>query len=224
VSTTKTTTAGSKSASDAQQKILTALRELGKASAQQISEHAKLAYSTTTAKLRSLEAAGLARRERHPDGATIWQPADPDTGPTAEQPAPEVTTTSTDTPSTGTGTGTGKPSSKRNRPSGSKLKDETDSGGRTAASGTGPDRTRSDADDAGDGAGDGQRARRPKGALRAEVLAVLQDHPDTAFKVSQVCKHLPGASAGAIANALDKLVADGTAKQVADKPATYQAE
>jgi hypothetical protein len=39
-----------------------------------------------------------------------------------------------------------------------------------------------------------------------------------------VCKQLPGASAGAIANALDKLVADGTAKQVADKPATYQAE
>jgi hypothetical protein len=39
-----------------------------------------------------------------------------------------------------------------------------------------------------------------------------------------VCKHLPGASAGAIANALDKLVADGTARQVADKPATYQAE
>lgn len=48
--------------------------------------------------------------------------------------------------------------------------------------------------------------------------------PDATFKVSQVCKHLPGASAGAIANALDKLVADGTAKQVADKPATYQAE
>jgi hypothetical protein len=53
---------------------------------------------------------------------------------------------------------------------------------------------------------------------------VLQDHPDQRFKVSQVCKHLPGASAGAIANALDKLVAQGTARQVTDKPATYQTE
>ena len=53
---------------------------------------------------------------------------------------------------------------------------------------------------------------------------MLQDHPDATFKVSQVCKQLPGASAGAIANALDKLVADGTARQVTDKPATYQAE
>jgi hypothetical protein len=222
---TTNTIAGAKSASDAQQKILTALRELGKASAQQISEHAKLAYSTTTAKLRSLEATGLAHRERHPDGATIWQPADPATGTAVEQPAPEITTTQ-ETPSTAKS----KPSSKRNRPSGSKPKDKADSDQRTAASDPGPDRTRSDADDAddagdaGDGAGDGQRARRPKGALRAEVLAVLQDHPDATFKVSQVCKHLPGASAGAIANALDKLVAEGTAKQVADKPATYQAE
>jgi hypothetical protein len=218
VSTTNTT-AGAKSASDAQQKILTALRDLGKASAQQISGHAKLAYSTTTAKLRSLEAAGLARRERHPDGATMWQSADADAGTAGEEPAPEITTTQ-ETPSTAKS----RPSSKRNRPSGSKPKDKTASDQRTAASATGPDRTRSDADAAGDGAGDGQRARRPKGALRGEVLAVLQDHPDATFKVSQVCKHLPGASAGAIANALDKLVADGTAKQVADKPATYQAE
>jgi hypothetical protein len=221
VSTTKTTTAGRKPASDAQEEILTALRELGKASAQQISEHAQLAYSTTTAKLRSLEAAGLARRERHPDGATIWQPADPTAGTTADEPAPEVTTTSTGAP----GTGDSKPSSEHIRPFDSKPKDKAAPGKRTAASQAGPDQTRSDGD--GNGAGEpasGQRARRPKGALRAEVLAVLQDHPDATFKVSQVCKQLPGASAGAIANALDKLVADGTAKQVADKPATYQAE
>jgi hypothetical protein len=201
VSTTKTT-AGTTSASGAQEKILTALRELDKASAQQISEHARLAYSTTTAKLRSLETAGQARRERQPDGATIWRPADLTAGTTAEKP-PKATATGTGTPHAGKS----RRSSRRTRPSDLRPKDN-------------PDRTRSDAD----GAGDGRRARRPKGALRAQVLAVLQDHSDTTFKVSQVCKQLPGASAGAIANALDKLVADGTAKQVADKPATYQAE
>jgi hypothetical protein len=222
VSTTRTT-AGTKSASDAQQKILTALRELGIASAQQVSEHAKLAYSTTTAKLRSLETAGLARRERHPDGATIWQPADAvAAGTTAEEPAPDTTTTKTGIPDTGKS----KPSSKRIRQSGARPKDQPAPDEPAAPADAGPDRTRSDADtdSAGAGDGDGKRARRAKGALRAEALAVLQDHPDTAFKVSQVCRHLPGASAGAIANALDKLVADGTAKQIADKPATYQAE
>jgi hypothetical protein len=216
VSTTKTA-AGREPASDARQKILTALRKLGKASAVQISEHTKLAYSTTTAKLRSLEAAGQARRERQPDGATIWQPADLAAGTTAEEP-PDTTTARTGTPNAGKN----KPSSRRTRPSGARPKDQPVSGERTAPSGAGPGRARSDA--AAGAAGDGQRARRPKGALRAEVLAVLQDHPDSTFKVSQVCKHLPGASAGAIANALDKLVADGTARQVADKPATYQAE
>jgi hypothetical protein len=213
VNTTKTT-AGRASASDAQQKILTALRKLGKASAVQISEHTKLAYSTTTAKLRSLEAAGQARRQRQPDGATIWQPADLAAGTTAQKP-PDTTTTKTGTPNAGKN----KPSSRRTRPSAARPKDQPVSGERTAASAAGPGRARSDA-----GAGDAQRARRPKGALRAEVLAVLQNLPDSTFKVSQVCKHLPGASAGAIANALDKLVADGTARQVADKPATYQAE
>jgi hypothetical protein len=214
VNTTKTT-AGRASASDARQKILTALRELDQASAVQISEHAKLAYSTTTAGLRSLEAAGQARRERQPDGATIWQPAGLAAGTTAQKP-PDTTTARTGIPNAGKN----KPSSRRTRPSGARTKDKAASGERTAPSGAGPGRARSDAG----AAGDAQRARRPKGALRAEVLAVLQDHPDSTFKVSQVGKHLPGASAGAIANALDKLVADGTARQVADKPATYQAE
>jgi hypothetical protein len=215
---TNSTAAGRKSASDAQQRILTALRELGKASALQISEHAELAYSTTTAKLRSLEAAGQARRERHPDGATIWQPADLAAGTAAENPPPEVTTTTAGTPNAGKS----KPSSRRTRTSGARPKDQPVSGERTAPSGAGSGLARSDA--GANDAGDGQRARRAKGALRAEVLAVLQDHPDATFKVSQVCKRLPGASAGAIANALDKLVAEGTARQVADRPATYQAE
>jgi hypothetical protein len=214
---TSNTAAGEKPPPDARQKILTALRELGTASAAQISAHAQLAYSTTTARLRSLEAAGQARRQRHPDGATTWQPGDTPTGAPAEQPAPDTATTTAGTPNAGRR----KPPSRRTRTCGARPQERPAPDAGTAPSGAGPDRAPSTA---ANGAGDGQRARRAKGALRAEVLAVLQDHPDTTFKVSQVCKHLPGASAGAITNALDKLVADGTARQIADKPATYQAE
>ena len=214
MSTTKTT-AGGASAPAAQEKILTTLRKLGKASATQISEHAQLAYSTTTARLRSLEAAGQARRQRQPDGSTIWQPADVAAGTTATQPPPEATTAGSGTPNAGRS----KPSSRRTRPSGARTRHKAASGERTASSGAGPGRAQSET-----AAGAAQGVRRPKGALRAEVLAVLQGHPDYTFKVSQVGKHLPGASAGAIANALDKLVADGTARRVADRPVTYQAE
>jgi hypothetical protein len=66
-------------------------------------------------------------------------------------------------------------------------------------------------------------ARRGKGKLRDEVLAVLQDNPDTAYKVSQLSKVLDGASQGAITNALHKLVTDGTVTQTVERPATYQA-
>jgi len=66
-------------------------------------------------------------------------------------------------------------------------------------------------------------ARRGKGTLRNEVLAVLQDNPDAAYKVSQLSKALGGASQGAITNALHKLVTDGTVTQTVERPATYQA-
>jgi hypothetical protein len=221
----------------AQEKILTALRELAQASAVQIGEHAKLAYSTTTANLRALQAAGLARRERHPDGTMTWQPAGttPGAGTTPQVPEPQTPdghdakpprsrrkpprrqapTTGPTVPKDGPprtddhAAGQARPAPDDQAPSAAGSKRSR----RAGRHGTSPD-----------GAGDTPRARRAKGALRAEVLAVLQDHPDQRFKVSQVCKHLPGASAGAIANALDKLVAEGTARQVTDKPATYQAE
>jgi len=67
-------------------------------------------------------------------------------------------------------------------------------------------------------------ARRGKGTLRNEVLAVLQRNPDTAYKVSQLSKLLSGASQGAITNALHKLVTDGTVAQTVERPATYQAD
>lgn len=66
--------------------------------------------------------------------------------------------------------------------------------------------------------------RRAKGALRAEVLAVLQCEPGRAWKVSQVVHQLSGVSAGAVANALDKLAAQGSVRQTSDRPAAWQAQ
>jgi hypothetical protein len=78
-----------------------------------------------------------------------------------------------------------------------------------------------------------EQPRRPKGELRAAVLAVLTRSPDEPFKVSEVCKAIDAANtdctsnragAGAVANALDKLVTSGDAIRVEDaKYATYQA-
>ncbi|WJK33141.1 hypothetical protein [Solwaraspora sp. WMMA2065] len=74
-------------------------------------------------------------------------------------------------------------------------------------------------------------ARRPKGTLRAAVRDVLEAHPDTRFKTSDLCKALDTAnedgggarvSAGAVVNAVHKLVTAGVAVQVADRPATFQ--
>jgi hypothetical protein len=63
-------------------------------------------------------------------------------------------------------------------------------------------------------------ATRP-GALRDLVEDHLRKYPDTAFTPHQVGKVLTR-SAGAVANALDKLVSLGTAQMVTDKPRTYQ--
>ena len=63
-------------------------------------------------------------------------------------------------------------------------------------------------------------ATRP-GALRDLVEEHLRKFPDTAFTPHQVGKVLTR-SAGAVANALDKLVSLGIAQMVTDKPRTYQ--
>jgi hypothetical protein len=63
-------------------------------------------------------------------------------------------------------------------------------------------------------------ATRP-GALRDLVEEHLRKFPGTAFTSHQVGKVLIR-SAGAVANALDKLTALGTAQMVTDKPRTYQ--
>jgi hypothetical protein len=64
-------------------------------------------------------------------------------------------------------------------------------------------------------------------SLRSENRAALRRSryarrfPDTAFTPHQVGKVLTR-SAGAVANALDKLVSLGTAQMVTDKPRTYR--
>ena len=63
-------------------------------------------------------------------------------------------------------------------------------------------------------------ATRP-GALRDLVEEHLRKFPDAAFTPHQVGKVLTR-SAGAVANALDKLVSLGIAQMVTDKPRTYQ--
>jgi hypothetical protein len=67
----------------------------------------------------------------------------------------------------------------------------------------------------------GERPRPRPGALRDLVEEHLRKFPDTAFTPHQVGKVLTR-SAGAVANALDKLTALGTAQMVAGKPRTYR--
>ncbi|MFI7650311.1 MarR family transcriptional regulator [Micromonospora sp. NPDC049460] len=74
-------------------------------------------------------------------------------------------------------------------------------------------------------------SRRTKGSLRGAVLDILEAHPDRAYKTSELCKLIDAAntgadakkaSAGAVNNALFKLVAAGKALQTVEKPATFQ--
>ncbi|MEU6022604.1 MarR family transcriptional regulator [Micromonospora sp. NPDC047134] len=75
------------------------------------------------------------------------------------------------------------------------------------------------------------KPRRPKGSLRGAILDVLEAHPGQSFKTSQLCLAVDTAnegsgaakaSAGAVVNAVHKLVAAGVAVQVAEKPATFR--
>lgn len=93
--------------------------------------------------------------------------------------------------------------------------------------GTDPD-TAAPPDDAANSMDGGRRA---KGSLRGAVLDILEAHPDRAYKTSEMCKLIDAAnagsgakkaSAGAVNNALVKLVAAGKAVQTVEKPATFQ--
>ena len=77
----------------------------------------------------------------------------------------------------------------------------------------------------------GGKPRRSKGSLRGAILDLLEAHPDQPFKTSQLCRAIDQAnegggsakaSAGAVVNAVYKLVADNLAVQVVEKPAAFQ--
>ncbi len=65
--------------------------------------------------------------------------------------------------------------------------------------------------------------RRPKGSIPAAIVVVVRADPQATFKISQLQKALDGVSAGAIANAVSKLVVSGQLRVVCEKPVTVQA-
>jgi hypothetical protein len=76
------------------------------------------------------------------------------------------------------------------------------------------------------------KRKRPAGALEASVLAILQADPTGQYKINELRKLVdkadeatgyPAASAGAIANALDKLTGKGQVVAIPAKHATFQA-
>ncbi|MFB6393558.1 MarR family transcriptional regulator [Polymorphospora lycopeni] len=75
------------------------------------------------------------------------------------------------------------------------------------------------------------KARRAGGSLRGAILDVLEADPDRQFKTSELCKAIDKAnegtgaakaSAGAVVNALHKLVTAGAAIQTVERPATFR--
>ncbi|MDX3663676.1 hypothetical protein PV646_40885 [Streptomyces sp. ID05-26A] len=75
---------------------------------------------------------------------------------------------------------------------------------------------RSDAVTAGE-----KKAKLPSGALRGMVEDFLTDHAGEEFGPSAIAKALGGKSSGAVSNALDKLVDDGTAVKSSEKPRRF---
>ncbi|AOR31018.1 hypothetical protein BFF78_08165 [Streptomyces fodineus] len=67
----------------------------------------------------------------------------------------------------------------------------------------------------------GERKRLAPGALRQLVIDHLRAHPDGAFTATKISRVIEKSS-GAIANALDKLVKEGIAEQMSDRPRTYR--
>jgi hypothetical protein len=73
--------------------------------------------------------------------------------------------------------------------------------------------------------------RRPSGSLRGAILDVLEADPGRQYKVGELCKLIDRASegsgyvnvgAGAVFNAVIKLVGEHRVMQTVDKPATFQ--
>lgn len=74
---------------------------------------------------------------------------------------------------------------------------------------------------ASDGGTDGNSERLAPGALRGMVEDHLRDHPGEPFGPTTIARALGGKSSGAVSNALGKLVADGVAVKIQDKPRRF---
>src|SRR6266511_2051182 len=211
---------------------LTGDSDSGGATAADIAAAAHVAYSTTNKKLRALRDAGRATSSEGPDKRTRWRlttaaPADTLPGPT------QATNPDTDRP------GEAEPAAAPADPPGT-----ADSGGPDPAGDADADdaaarpatgrAARSGRAAAGPAGSDGASAgtlRRPSGSLRGAILDVLEADPGRQYKVGELCKLIDRASegsgyvnvgAGAVFNAVIKLVGEHRVMQTVDKPATFQ--
>lgn len=64
-------------------------------------------------------------------------------------------------------------------------------------------------------------ARLAPGALSGMVEDFLREHPGQEFGPVEIAKALGGKSSGAVSNALDKLVVNGTAVKTSDRPKRF---
>jgi DNA-binding transcriptional ArsR family regulator len=231
-----------------QDKVLAALATLGQATANEIADQAGLGYSTVTARLRKLAEAGTVHKQPSGTGPTSWcladaaaepdnqselenrselenQPESEDQPEEAEPIVNEVDEAEPDEaehdlaaptevePGTDRDTASQAPPSAVDATGEDAISDATLKEPTTKPAGPDPKPT-----------GGTPGTRRPPGKLREQVLGVLQDHAGGTLTPHQISKLLGGASSGAIVLACRKLVGEGSAKQVRERPATFQAE
>ncbi len=223
---------------DADAAILAALAAVtGVTDARSIAAHAGLGYSTATRKLRDLAEQGLVVGDTTDGGPAQWRlptptttrtdspPTEPGrddaalTEPAGEPPAtlPADDSAPSQMAPAGTTPDSAVPPTPFDQPPATKP---ADSPGETAAAAA-TDAADSACAPAGTCEGTTAARRRP-GQLHSQVVAFLQNHPDTYYRVAELSKLL-GASGGAIANALTALVGQGSVVQTLEHPATYKA-
>lgn len=226
--------------------VLTAIAELDLgATPAAIAKKVGIAYSTVNPKLRAWETAGLAERFRHDTGQTLWRLTDAGRASTATPPQFTDPAAPTETvladpaadeatePAMPVGSG---PAAAAPPPVTADSSEITGDADETVTSAAAPapadgDTTSSATRHGGSGlttAAAPAKRKRPKGALQASALAILQAEPDSEYKVDEIRKLIdkadadtgyPRASHGAVANALDSLGRDGKAVKVEDRKA-----
>jgi hypothetical protein len=235
--------------------VLAAIAELGLgATPAAIAKKVGIAYSTVNPKLRAWENAGLAERFRHDTGQTLWRLTDAGRASTATPPQFADAATPAET---ALADSAGDEATEPAMPAGSdpaaavlppvtadssEITDGGD-GDETVTSHAAPapadgDTTSSETADSDTGqrgasgrttaAAAPAKRKRPKGALQAGALAILQANSGGEYKVDEMRKLIdeadagtgyPRASHGAVANALDSLERDGKAAKVEDRKA-----